>query len=142
MACEEGVVISAEGASARVRVERSAMCDSCGSRDSCAALSGKKSIEVSVINEIGAREDDRVTLEVPAGEVLRASAAVYLLPVLGLVAGLAAGTALGHSFSFDPEGAGIIGGVVGLLVGYIPARLMSTGQRARKGMARITSVVR
>lgn len=65
-------------------------CSSCGGRGGCGLLcpSGK-SVEIRVPNTAGAAPGDIVELELPPGPALRMIFLVFILPVLGLGAGLA-----------------------------------------------------
>jgi sigma-E factor negative regulatory protein RseC len=50
-------------------------------------------VGVEAINEIGARVQDLVEVEIPSGEVVKSSMVVYLLPVLMLIVGYLIGAA-------------------------------------------------
>lgn len=52
----------------------------------------EKTMHVEVVNDLGAKEGDRVELSVPTGSFLKLSILVYLLPVVALVGGAYGGS--------------------------------------------------
>lgn len=122
---ESGRVMRTAGDSAWVQTERRSSCGSCSSRKGCgtgalAGLFGARAHEVEVLNPIGAQPGDDVVVGISESLLVRGSAAVYLLPLLALVAGamLAEGLApqLGMAGSDTPA---IIGGLLGLAAGFL-----------------------
>lgn len=87
---EEGTVIALEGGTARVRLSRR---EACGGCRACAAL-GPGAMVIGARNLAGAGVGERVRLEITGPDPLRAAFLVYGVPLLGLVAGCIAGTAL------------------------------------------------
>ena len=81
-----GKVIRAEGEDLQVCFEPLQSCENCGMcggrKESTVALKGK------------ARAGDWVDVQMPDARVLKASAVTYLLPLTGLIAGIALGTVL------------------------------------------------
>ena len=95
-----GKVIRAEGGNLQVCFEPLQSCEKCG-------MCGGR--QESVVTLRGSAEaGDWVDVQMPDARVLKASALTYLLPLSGLVAGLAAGTAL---FPQSDAGAFIAGGI-------------------------------
>lgn len=90
---EEAVVISVSGQHAKVKLQRSTSCDSCGSKASCATASGEEKV-VDVLNEAGAIPGQRVIIAVNPGVLLKASLTVYLLPLIALIGGAILGSNL------------------------------------------------
>lgn len=122
---ESGRVMRTAGDSAWVQTERRSSCGSCSARKGCgtgalAGLFGARAHEVEVLNPIGAEPGDEVVVGISESLLVRGSAAVYLLPLLTLVAGalLAEGLApqLGLAGSDAPA---IVGGLVGLGTGFL-----------------------
>ena len=75
---------------------------------------------VTVDNKVGARPGDRVELDLPGNATLKLSALVWVLPLLGLVGGAAAGAALGSRFGGSEDVAALLGagaGIAGVFVG-------------------------
>ncbi len=121
---ESGEVVRTQGDSAWVRTLRRTSCGSCSARKGCgtgalAGLFGARAHEVEVLNPIGARIGDEVIVGISETLLVRGSVAVYLLPLLTLMAGalLAEGLApqLGLAASDIPA---IVGGLAGLAAGF------------------------
>lgn len=130
MITEVGQVLSVSGDQAWVQVIRQSACQSCSARHGCgqkalATLSGGQSRQVRVVNRLGARPGDQVTLAIEPASLLRASLLVYALPLvmMVMVAGLAGVAGLG-------EGAAILAAMGGLAGGLFMARLVSRGSKA------------
>jgi len=122
---ESGRVVRTAGDSAWVQTERRSSCGSCSARKGCgtgalAGLFGARTHEVEVRNPIGARPGEEVVLGISESLLVRGSVAVYLVPLLSLVAGavLAEGLApqLGWAGNDAPA---ISGGVAGLAAGLL-----------------------
>jgi len=90
---EEGVIVGVEGERVRVRIERSDACSRCRV---CVPM-GDGSMVIEAKNARGAGVGDRVRIEVDDSRHLRAAFMVYILPLIGLIAGYLTGTALAGS---------------------------------------------
>lgn len=89
---EPGRVVGLQGAEAWVQTVRQGACQSCKVRSGCGQrllteLSGGKASQVRVRNVLQAQVGDQVLLGIGETALLRASLLVYLVPLLGLVAG-------------------------------------------------------
>ena len=72
---------------------------------------------------------DTVTLEVPEGLLIKASFLIYLLPLLGFLAGALIGERLGLLASpAAREPWSIVAGLVGFFIAYALIRVFSTGR--------------
>lgn len=84
----KATVIKANQNRATVEVERQAACDGChknkdGNGCSICSLTGaSKNFEAEALNEIGAKEGDRVTVVTATERVLGYAALVFLAPIL------------------------------------------------------------
>lgn len=107
---EEGTVIALDGETARVRMAHRQACGGCRA---CAAL-GPGEMVLEARNLAGAGVGDRVEVEVTGPGSLRAACLVFLLPLLGMVGGGIAGTALTGS---ETAGLGIGFAVLVLVYG-------------------------
>ncbi len=84
---EEGLVIEITGpGTARVKTVRSELCAGCGARNVCQSLERPGDMVVEVEDPIGVEVGARVRISLPAGVVLKASFAVYIVPLFSLVA--------------------------------------------------------
>lgn len=88
----------------------------CG-QNSITRLFASRNRRVRVATEIPLASGDRVLIGIPDGQLLRASLVVYLLPLLGLVAGAVAG----HFGSNGSEGVSILGAALGMGGGFLAA---------------------
>jgi sigma-E factor negative regulatory protein RseC len=111
---EEGVVTEARGESALVRAVETSQCAGCVSAKFChgGGAGGEKIIEA--VNTVGAREGDRVVISLPSTALLKASFQVYMVPVLGILAGAGAAQTAVNALA-GPQAAGMAAGIGGLL---------------------------
>lgn len=79
-----GKIIRLEGNEATVELERSSACAKCG----ICHLGETQTLHIQVENSLGAQEGQRVLIDVGQGAVLKASAILYLIPLLALVGGI------------------------------------------------------
>jgi len=130
------MVVWAEGSTARVQFSPKEACEHCGAKGFCHPSPGKMVAEV--INELGARSGDQVTIETEASASAMAAALIFLVPIAGLVGGY-----LLARWFWGSEGAGAIGGI-GLMAALVAvlAYLDRRVFRPKRFMPSITSVVR
>ena len=77
---ETASVVSLEGEKAKVVLVRSDACGACAAKDMCHTSSGE-TMEMVVLISAEAKPVDRVIVSLPPGELLKASASAYLLPL-------------------------------------------------------------
>ena len=131
---EKGVVVEVRGEMAVVRAVPGSQCAGCGSAKYCHGGSGEKTVEAD--NEIGARAGDSVVMTIQSGALLRASFRVYIIPVIGLLAG-AGLTQLAVGRIAGPEAAGMaagIGGLAGVILSVVVLRLSGKGGDREGGL--------
>ena len=76
-----GVVVKTNGAFAVVKIRKSSACGhDCGECRVCT----NPEFETKVLNEIGAKEGDKVLIGAPAVKILFSAFLVYMLPLIGL----------------------------------------------------------
>lgn len=122
---ERGIVIDIKDGRALVEVTPAA---GCGKNCSCSVVSGKPNLRrVELQAPEGVQPGALVTLEVSSGQVLASSAAVFLVPPVGFLAG-----ALVSKPLFGAIGAGInpdlgmlICGAAGFLLGLFGTLLLT-----------------
>lgn len=102
MATEQGLVIKASGRKAIVKTRKTEACESCASKDSCGERG--RDVDVEVLNPLGAREGDHVTLQMDTGHFLRATFFLYVFPVLCMIAGAFVGERIAFAHQGDPSG--------------------------------------
>jgi sigma-E factor negative regulatory protein RseC len=107
---------------AEVQALRRGACGGCGARDACGTslldrFLGRRAMRLSVINGINARVGEQVIIGVPEEALLRAAAAAYLAPLVGLIVGaIGAHELAGVSGLMPPEGASLLGALIGFLL--------------------------
>jgi sigma-E factor negative regulatory protein RseC len=140
---ERGVVVEERGGTALVRASESSHCSGCAAAGSCRGGAGKERV-VEALNGIGAREGDEVLMAVPSGALLKASFQVYMVPVLGILAGAGAAQAVAGALA-GPEAAAMAagaGGLTGAVLAVAGTRLFRRRHPESAGLRpRITRIV-
>lgn len=95
---ENGVVTKTNPATAWVKTTRSSSCKSCSAHGSC---EGAQEREVEVMNPVGAKEGDAVTIAIQTGSMIKLSALLYLFPVFSMILGAALGAYLAPGYGID-----------------------------------------
>ena len=139
---ESAHVISVEGDNAWVETERRSSCGSCSAKGcGTGALSkvlGAKKQQMKVRNPVGAKAGDVVVLGIEEGVLLKGSLMVYILPLLLMLAGGLFGEALAPQWGSGTEGASLLFGLLGLLLGFF---LLRGYNRRCAGDSRFTAVI-
>lgn len=130
MTTEEGIVISREGANARVRTQRTGACESCAAKSGCSTLGGGKEMEVEAINSAGALEGDRVIIAFETSSLMKASFLIYIFPILSMMLGGFTGQKIAPFFNVDPSAMSVIGAFLFLIIAFSLVRL--SGNRLGK----------
>lgn len=113
MQSNEGIVIEVKGDIARVKVARHGECKNCGS------CPGDQSIILNVLNPINATEGQHVIFKVKEENMLKAAFIVYILPLIGIFLGAAAGGWISSQLNFSRQLFQIFGGAVALILSII-----------------------
>ncbi len=108
-------VVRLEGDRAWITAERESSCGQCSLRKGCgtavlANVLGKRSVNLCALNPVQAQPGERVIIGLDENAMLRGAVAVYLVPLLALIAG--AGLLAGQG-----DGTAVAGGVLGFLAG-------------------------
>ena len=114
-----------------MRIERSASCSQCESRDSCQTVGGK-SMVIDVSNSLHAKVGDRVEIGVPTRSFLKFTLLVYLLPVIALIIGAVLGEAWGHSLGLEGSLAAILCGGFTMALTFTILRRFDRNAREKK----------
>ena len=83
---QKGIVVEANGKRATVRFKKT---DACGHCNACFRF-GSNEADIEMDNTLGAKKGDEVYIDMHANTVLKASAIVYGIPIIGLILGVAA----------------------------------------------------
>ncbi len=121
---ETAEVVAVEGDHIWVETERKAVCDACAVQKGCGSgiisRMFRKRARLRIDNTIGARAGDRIILGLDDRALVRASLAVYLMPLVWLLLGALGGQMLATAMSWEAvDGAAALGGVTGLLAGFL-----------------------
>ncbi|MDD3717393.1 MAG: SoxR reducing system RseC family protein [Actinomycetota bacterium] len=126
---EEGTVVAVRGGVAEVLMRRSRFCEGCGS---CCVLVDSETMLAEADNRAGAKEGDRVVVDLPASVSIRAAYILYGIPLLAFFVGIAAGGLLGY-YLFDlgfNVPLALLFGITFLVLSYIIlARVYAPGTR-------------
>lgn len=130
---ESATVVAVDGESIWVETHRQGTCNSCSANKGCGQgilnrlLPGRVNYVRALCDSKLQRElvvGDRVDISVPEHLVLKSSAMVYLLPLSLLLGGTLVGNGL-----WQGDAGAILGGSVGLLLGFFVVRLHAYMQR-------------
>lgn len=144
MAEQIGIIVDHDtNGMARVLTDRKGACGGCHSGPSkcrsCLTTSGK--LESSVFNPIDAGVGDMVRITLSPKELFKGAALMYLLPITTLILGAVGGLWWGDGSGWG-DGASVIGGLVGLVLGFwAVTRLGRSPQLSRRMTPTITEVV-
>jgi sigma-E factor negative regulatory protein RseC len=138
---EQGVVarlISAE--LVEVAFPRSEACAKCRA---CHEV-GEGMVGIEAVNEIGARRDDTVEIEIPSEEVVKGSLVVFLLPIFFLIGGYLFGSMLIRTVGLPEweEGTGIVAGITAMLLSYFAVKWYDQNVQEKEALrARIVKII-
>jgi len=108
-------VYAAEGETAWVElIQRKTSCGQCVAQSGCGTsvlskVLGRKPLRLAALNPIGAKPGDRVVIGVRDDALVRGSVAVYLVPLLAMLAAAVIGDALAPANDLAVALAGISG---------------------------------
>jgi sigma-E factor negative regulatory protein RseC len=125
----QATVMKIEAGVTYVRTNRKSACGSCNSSGDCGSTSlirllGGREVMYRAVNEVGAQVGDEVMVGVEEAALARGSAAAYLVPLLFLVLGAAAGTALGGTPA-NRDALAVLGALAGLAAGFAALKWFS-----------------
>jgi sigma-E factor negative regulatory protein RseC len=110
---EEGLVVEEQGSTVLIRTQRSSSCDSCSSKKSCASIGETGDMLVEAENFVGVHVGDRVVYSVGTASLIKAGLLLYLVPVIGFIAGVVLGRPLQETY-LTSYNADLVSGVLGV----------------------------
>ena len=105
---KRGEIISLNGETAKVRIQRDSACGNCHKCDE------GKAKEIVALNRVGGVVGDTVEIEMESSTVLGAAALVYIIPLFLFIIAYFAVEAV-----FKTEWSGIVGGFVVMVIAYV-----------------------
>lgn len=119
---ETAHVVETQGEYAWVETERRSSCGSCAAKGcGTGALSkilGRRSQRLKVLNPIEAKPGEEVVLGIREQDLLKGSLAVYIVPLLLMLAGGLLGEVLAPQWGSESEALSLLLGVLGLGGGF------------------------
>lgn len=117
----EGVVVARDGEYVLVETERRSSCGDCSAKG-CGTgalhkVLGARRQQVRVRNRFDARVGDTLLLGLQEDALVRGSLAVYMVPLLAMLAGALVGEGIAPQWYAEAELLAIVGGGLGLLAG-------------------------
>lgn len=110
---QEGIVIELNDNIAKVKVARHSHCENCG------ACPGSNAMIVKAINDIGAREGQKVIFQIKEDGMVKAAFIVYIFPLLLVIAGLMMGSLTAEVINASAVNFQVAGGIVGFMFSIV-----------------------
>lgn len=132
---QEGVVIAVEGRLARVRTSRHSNCENCG------ACPGNTALVLEADNAIGAVVGQRVLVVIQEVNMLKAAFIVYVMPLLAIAAGAAAGWYVAPALPGPGNVWPVAGGVLALAAAVAYVRRYDRWARQGTMLPRIVKIL-
>lgn len=107
-----------------VETQRKAACDSCAVQNGCGSgilskMFNTRPARIRVQNTLGAAVGDEVMVGIDDGQLVRASLAAYLMPLVWMIVGAVAGSMFAGALQWEQVDAlSTLGGVLGLAAGF------------------------
>lgn len=116
-----GLVTAITDGTAQIRFLRGSACAHCGA---CLTV-GESEMEISLPNTLGAKEGDRVAVDLSPKRVVQASLLAYAVPLLLLIAGVLIGSRIA-------DWAGLALGIGACGIGYLILRIVEKKSAKKK----------
>lgn len=138
-----GHVIEVRGDMARVSTSKQGPCEGCNEKGSCQPSFGSAAALLETVecrNLAGARRGDTVEIELLGHAELRVSLLVWIVPIVGLIAGAAVGAGVAEAAGVGPDVASLTGALLGVSGAY--GALMRLDRRAATDARLVPAVKR
>ncbi len=116
-----GLVTAITDGTAQIRFLRGSACAHCGA---CLTV-GESEMQISLPNTLGAKEGDRVAVDLSPKRVVQASLLAYAVPLLLLISGVLIGSQIA-------DWAGLALGVAACGIGYLILRIVEKKSAKKK----------
>lgn len=137
------VIETGENGVARILTDRKGGCGGChsGAGGCRSCLTGAR-MESRAANPLGARAGDLVKVHIASKEVFKGAAALYLTPVVALLAGAIGGDWFGGRAGWPSSIGAVVGSLIGLLIAAVAIILLDRSSYARRRLQpTITGIV-
>ncbi len=142
-----GLVLSVDGSRATISTMKRGVCEDCAEAGACNANVSiiKEKPEVVVAdNTLGARAGEMVDFDLPEGQELRVSLLVWVVPLIGMVIGVAVGAFASESLPVSQDVGAVVGAALGLLAAFGVLRVIDrrseTDERLTLRIIRVVQV--
>lgn len=129
-----GVVLETDAATAKVKINRHGECSNCG------ACPGDSAMVIDVSNKICAKPGQRVIINMPENNMLKAAFAVYLMPLIAAIIGFSAGTVISTAAGINSTFMQILMTVIFVTVSIV--NIKSFDKSAKNGKLSQPEIVR
>jgi positive regulator of sigma E activity len=136
MSTEQGIVKQVEPGWAWVKAKRLGASSGCGCYDHCHTTDGNKMV-IRAANPAHAKIGDVVVLYLSTSAKFKCIATVYLLPVLGLLAGAFASSFLSHLIGLDPAWGMALFTIAGVAAAVVLMRFLANRLAHQEGFTPI-----
>lgn len=135
---ETGVVIKAEGNTARIRVQRRGSCEGCAAMGTCEV--SEEGMEVEALNPVQARVGQTVKVAIAPQSYLKGVIFIYGIPLFALIAGAIIGKNIGEIYikGIDSD---VIAALTGFSAFFISFLLMSLWAKKTETKAEYKPVI-
>lgn len=132
MAHTRGLVIKIkEDGMAHVVTDRKNACSGCGSTNHCHSCLSNSKMMTEALNSAGAKEGDLVDINLKSSVVLKGAVVMYLIPIMGLLAGALTGVSVRGILGIEETMSSIIFGIAGLCLGFMAVVFISKWMSAK-----------
>lgn len=145
MATEQGIVIKVDKTDtdlAVVKTVQSSACESCSSRHHCNPGTSGKDREVEAINLVNACEGDLIQISMDTGPLMATIFLLYVFPIICLLAGAFAGSAMGEKLGMNSSASSALAGITCFAAAMLIVRKRAGGMALkRKYKPKITRIL-
>jgi len=141
---EQGTIVELKGKHvALVLCRKSSFCQNCASMESCHVGDDNRSMTVEARNDIGARVGDLVNIQTSTKHFLQSSFVLYIIPLVGLLAGGVLGKLAGENFplGLEPDLLSALLGTAFLVGSFLIIKVGSKAVAKDSYMPRITQII-
>lgn len=122
---EEGTVIKVDNSTAWVKIIKTASCKCCSAKAFCSSSENENQMEVEVVNSVGAKIGDRVTIGLQTASYLKISCLLYLFPILSMLVGAIIGEKIASEYLFNKSSLSALFGFLCFLLSLLVVKLAS-----------------